>query len=66
MDTQNDPNRSSNRSDIRLFSLWCDLENPKFRLFLRKEKVDQTSDTNQKLEALEPENARDGRVCGSG
>ena len=53
MDTQNDQHRSPKRSEIRFVSFWCDLEDPKFRRFLRKEKVDQTSDTNQKFEVLE-------------
>ena len=52
MDAQSDQNRSPNRSDIKFLSFGRDLEDPKFRRFLKKEKVDQHSDTNQKFEAL--------------
>ena len=60
MDTQKDQNRSPNRSEIRLLSFGRDLEDPKFRRFLRKEKVDHESDKNQTCEALEQKN-RKGR-----
>ena len=55
MDNQSDQHRSPNRFEI-IFSFGCDLEDSKSRRFLRKEKVDQKSNTNEKIEVLEQTN----------